>query len=567
MSSIKNELNETLLVPDSDFSSIGLKNKNTESKSTRKNQRSSAKVAGICFGILILVLTSLGVFYNYPCHYRSSPKENIKIGTDTKAAIPKIYKGPKNSIFNNSPGTNNNTVILLSIDGFKHGYFNYGLTPNIVNLGKTGIFPEYMLPSFPTITFPNHYTIATGLYPESHGIVGNTFYDSSLNDTFSYTSPESTDSKWWGGEPIWVTAAKNYLKTAIYMFPGSEAEIKGHRPTYSFPYKSDVSQTTKIDKLIEWLTLPPALRPTFLAAYFPEVDSAGHNFGPYSKEVNDSLVQIDNSIGYLTKRLAEINVSTNVNLVIVSDHGMSLSKVPRDSISLNSLLSKASLSHFDKDDFEKISLSSNSKHPIDTTNMIRAVHLWPHAGIYLYKDSDLQNVYQKLKSIENTSMFEVFLKKDIPDRFVFKNSLRIPPIVIIAKRPYFISYYAKKASSDLMNRQLYKSIKSFMNNKKEQTTNSLPDINIPNTAKEQKNFGVHGYDNMDVDMRAIFIGNGPAFKSSNKSPLFDNTANSNQIHNYPYIKNVDVYNILTSLLNIQPAPNNGTAAIASDMLV
>ncbi|OMJ30281.1 putative pyrophosphatase/phosphodiesterase [Smittium culicis] len=445
MSSTKNELNEALLVPDSDFSSIDVKNKNLASKSFGKNKRSSVKVVGICSGILILALTSLGIFYNYPCHYRDSPKDNIKIGTDTKTAIPKIYKGPKNSIFINPPGTNNNTVILLSIDGFKHDYFNYGLTPNMVNLGKAGIFPEYMLPSFPvspnsftpTLTFPNHYTIATGLYPESHGIVGNTFYDSSLNDTFSYTSPKSVDSKWWGGEPIWVTAAKNYLKTAIYMFPGSEAEIKGHRPTYSFPYKSDVSQTTKIDKLIEWLTLPPAIRPTFLAAYFPEVDSAGHNFGPYSKEVNDTLVQIDNSIGYLTKRLAEINVSTNINLVIVSDHGMSLSKVPRDSISLNSLLSKASLSHFGKDDFEKISLSSNSNHPIDTKNMIRAVHLWPHAGVYLYKDSDLQNVYQKLKSIENTSMFEVFLKKDIPDRFVFKNSIRIPPIVIIAKKVTF----------------------------------------------------------------------------------------------------------------------------------
>ncbi|OMJ30280.1 Ectonucleotide pyrophosphatase/phosphodiesterase family member 3 [Smittium culicis] len=106
-----------------------------------------------------------------------------------------------------------------------------------------------------------------------------------------------------------------------------------------------------------------------------------------------------------------------------------------------------------------------------------------------------------------------------------------------------------------------------MKNMKEQATNGLIDIDNPNLAKEQKNFGVHGYDNMDIDMRAIFIGNGPAFKSPNKSPLFDNTANYNQIHNHPYIKNVDVYNILTKLLNIQPAPNNGTAIIASDMLI
>ncbi|OLY82480.1 putative pyrophosphatase/phosphodiesterase [Smittium mucronatum] len=433
----------------------------------------------------------------------------------------------------NSPlNDKRNTVIVISIDGFAQDYFSLGLTPNIANLGKSGVFPEYMSPVFPSVTFPNHYTIATGLYPEHHGIVGNTFYSKALNDTFYYTQPSGLNSKWWGGEPIWVTAVKNNIVAGVNMFPGSESEIMGIRPTYYSAYNGSVTQISKMDGLVDWLELPSAQRPALLMTYFPEVDSAGHSFGPYSKGVNDSLVKVDSSIKYLVDKLVSKNLFDKVNIIIVSDHGMSLSLVPGNYISLNSLLAQANLE-----------LSQNSKKakclalkPVK--EKILAVHLSPHAGIYPVSDSDIMPIYKKLKMVEDKTRFSVYLKKDIPKRFVYDSNERIPPILVEVKEPYVIRYNATEYNSSDLSKRSY-------DLEKRQAATNTPS-------------GVHGYDNMEKNMRAIFVAHGPAFNSP-KVPT-----NST---NFPPISAVDVYDVVAKLLKVTPAKNDGNPAVAAGMVL
>ncbi|OLY81743.1 putative pyrophosphatase/phosphodiesterase [Smittium mucronatum] len=425
-----------------------------------------------------------------------------------------------------------NTVILISIDGFAQDYFSYGITPNIANLGKSGVFADYMKPVFPTLTYPNHQSIATGLYPENHGLISNTFYSERLNDTFNYLRPDSFTDKWWGGEPFWITAEKNNLTAVVDQFPGGLVEIEGIRPSYYSPYDLSVSQTTKMDKLINWLELPAAQRPTLLVSYFAEVDVAGHSFSPGTKGLKDAVIQADTSIGYLVNQLKSKNLYDKVNIIIVSDHGMEGSMIPKDYIYINDLLAKANLE-----------LSKNSKKakcsalkPVK--EKILAVHMSPNAGIYPVYDKDIMPLYKKLKMVEDQTKFNVYLKKDIPKRYIYKYNDRIPPVVVVAKEPYMMRFNStlynspdlSKRSSDLEKRQ--------------STTD------VPN--------GAHGFDNEYQNMRAIFVAHGPAFKSP-KTP----TASTN----FPPISAIDVYNVVTKLLKVPAARNDGNATIATNMLI
>ncbi|KAJ1962051.1 hypothetical protein H4R35_007390, partial [Dimargaris xerosporica] len=209
------------------------------------------------------------------------------------------------------------TVILVSFDGFRADYLDRGLTPHLLDIEARGGFrAEYLIPSFPSITFPNHYTLVTGMYPETHGIIGNEFYDPALNATFYYKNDTITmKSSWWGGEPIWVTAEKHGRISAIDMWPGSLATIRGLAPTHVIPYKSGVAARTKIDQLMAWMDLPLSARPSLLATYVPEVDSMGHTYSPDSAEVNAALVIADQSVEYLLKALEARNLTHIVNVI------------------------------------------------------------------------------------------------------------------------------------------------------------------------------------------------------------------------------------------------------------
>ena len=193
------------------------------------------------------------------------------------------------------------TVILISYDGFRWDYMEKVHTPNLDLIAKSGVKAKHLINTFVTKTFPNHFTLVTGLYEESHGIVGNTFFDPVFNETFFISSKNYLDSKWWNGEPVWITNQKAFKKSAVVFWPGSEVKIEGHYPTHYLPYDKSLSFEKRVDYIFKMLENDDP--PSFLAAYFNEPDHTGHKFGPNSPEVGSVIQRMDNVTGYLLENL------------------------------------------------------------------------------------------------------------------------------------------------------------------------------------------------------------------------------------------------------------------------
>ncbi|HEX7113384.1 MAG TPA: ectonucleotide pyrophosphatase/phosphodiesterase [Mizugakiibacter sp.] len=229
-------------------------------------------------------------------------------------------------------------LILISIDGFRADYLQRGLTPTLAALAADGVHAEAMQPSFPSITFPNHYTLVTGLYPDHHGIVHNTMQDPALGRFALGNRAAVGDGRWWAeGEPIWVTAEKQGLHTATMFWPGSEAAIHGVRPDHWHPYDGDVAPRARVDQVLTWLDLPAKQRPAFITLYFEAVDGAGHWHGPDSPELSAALRDTDAALARLVDGLRRRGLYDRVNLVIVSDHGMTATS-PAQTIYLDDLI-------------------------------------------------------------------------------------------------------------------------------------------------------------------------------------------------------------------------------------
>src|SRR6266567_8518126 len=189
------------------------------------------------------------------------------------------------------------TVILVSLDGFRYDYLHRYRPMNLNSLATGGVRARSMIPSFPSKTFPNHYTIATGLYPQNHGIVENNIYDPEFKSVFTLSKREEVQNgRWWLGEPIWVTAEKQGERAASFFFPGTETEIAGKRPTYWKTYDAKIPNEERVNTILSWLDLPRAERPTLLTLYFSDVDDAGHAFSPDSVETRDAVIRVDGEI-------------------------------------------------------------------------------------------------------------------------------------------------------------------------------------------------------------------------------------------------------------------------------
>ena len=323
-----------------------------------------------------------------------------------------------------------------------------------------------MLPSFPSVTFPNHYTLATGLYPESHGIVGNTFWDPEMEEEFYYTDePVSMQPKWWGGEPLWVTAENQGVKTAVHMWPGSEAGIGGIEPAFLDKFNHDEPLGKKVDRVLEFLDFPGAedtnisaktRRPQLIAAYVPVIDSNGHQFGPNSTEINDEIRKVDKMLESIFAGLRERNLTDIVNVVVVSDHGMATTSTNRV-IQLDDLIDMDMIEHTDG---------------------------WPLYGLRLRDSKHLDELYSRLAQEASASTnFNVYLRDEtMPQRFHFSHNDRIAPLWIVPKAGWAIvtrkDFDVKKAKE---NGEIYH----------------------PR--------GLHGYDHEHPLMRAIFVARGPAF--------------------------------------------------------
>ena len=214
-------------------------------------------------------------------------------------------------------------LLLISIDAYRADYINRGLSPTLAMLAKDGVQADSMQPSFPSLTFPNHYTLVTGLRPDHHGIVNNTMVDPQLGK-FSLSNRKAvSDGRWWDeGTPIWETADAHGLRTATMFWPGSEANIQGHHPDEWKPFDGAVTADARVDQILAWLNVPAAQRPTFLTLYFDAVDHAGHEYGPDSPQVNDALRNTDAAMARLVRGLKQDGLFDQMNIIVLADHGM-----------------------------------------------------------------------------------------------------------------------------------------------------------------------------------------------------------------------------------------------------
>jgi alkaline phosphatase D len=294
-------------------------------------------------------------------------------------------------------------VVLVSLDGFRYDYAKRYHAGNLLALGKAGAYAEAMIPSFPTVTFPNHISIVTGQYPEHHGIVGNSFWDPKLQQMYSMNRA-STESAFYHYKPIWVVAEEQRVKTAAMFWPTSDAEIEGVRPTYWEPYDGHVPNQERVAKVLAWLKLPEAERPHFLTLYFSDVDSAGHSHGPDSPETVDAVHRVDKLIGDLWSGLKALPFG--VNLIVVSDHGMQTTEGSVD-------LSR-----------------------VTDLSKVKVVTEGPVAFIYAPDSQTAAQVYGALKG--KSSLFDVYYRKDTPSNWHFNEGERIGDLVVCVKAPVSI---------------------------------------------------------------------------------------------------------------------------------
>jgi predicted AlkP superfamily pyrophosphatase or phosphodiesterase len=380
---------------------------------------------------------------------------------------------PRGGMVPTPPTTNPSVVVLVSIDGFRADYLARGVTPVLDSLARVGVRAEWLEPSFPTKTFPNHYTIVTGLRPDHHGIISNNIWDDELGRFAMSIRSAVQDARWWGGEPIWVTAEKAGRPVSAVFWPGSEAPIGGMRPTHWWTFDDKVPLADRVDSTLAWIDVPAADRPAVLTLYASPVDHAGHRFGPQSPLVSDSLRAADAMLRRLSDGLHRRGLADQVNIIVVSDHGMSETS-PDRVIALDDYIS------------------------LDDVR----INDWTPVAMIAPKAGRDTAVYRALKGAHPA--LDVYWKDELPARLAFGTNPRVPAIIAIAHDGWTITSRARAAS-----------------------------VRVG---------GDHGYDNALPSMRALFVASGPAFRRGVVVPAFSN---------------VDVYPLMTHILGITPAPNDG----------
>ncbi len=303
-------------------------------------------------------------------------------------------------------------VILISADGFRHDYAKKYNAENLLRLSENGVQAESMIPSYPSLTFPNHYSLATGMYPAHHGLVNNSFIDRESGEKYSMGAKAKVrDGKWYGGTPLWVLAEQQNMVAASMFWVGSEAEIKGIRPTYYYDYTEQISVEKRISIIKNWLSLPEEKRPHLITFYVSEPDHAGHSYGPDAPQTERAVKMIDSAVFQLTEAIKPLGLP--VNYIFVSDHGMT---------------------------------AVDREHPIATPKAIdTAKYIIASAGtmmdIHAKNKADIMPLYEQLKSNENG--YKTYLKENMPAHLHYSASddrmNRIGDIILIPEWPLVFS--------------------------------------------------------------------------------------------------------------------------------
>jgi predicted AlkP superfamily pyrophosphatase or phosphodiesterase len=213
-------------------------------------------------------------------------------------------------------------LLLIGIDGFRPDYLALPEARVLRGLAERGVLAAAMQPAYPSLTFPNYYTLVTGLHPDRHGIVNNSMRDPSLGNFAMHLRAAVADGRWWGGEPVWITARRNGLRTATLFWPGTEANVQGQHPDDWLPYDGAMSGAHRVQQVLDWLGRPEPMRPDFMTLYFEHVDSVGHDTGPDSPALRRAVAAVDSALGMLLTGIEHAGWADRINLVIVSDHGM-----------------------------------------------------------------------------------------------------------------------------------------------------------------------------------------------------------------------------------------------------
>jgi predicted AlkP superfamily pyrophosphatase or phosphodiesterase len=352
-------------------------------------------------------------------------------------------------------------LILISLDGFRWDYceLHPDESPTFRRLKREGVAARGLVPVFPSNTFPNHYTIVTGLYPARHGIVNNDFFDPALGEYFHFNQPTSAhDPRWWGGEPIWVTAIKQGQKAAASFWVGSEAPVNGVRPTFWKSYDYKIPFETRLDELIGWLKLSPAERPSIVTWYFEETNSAGHRFGPASPQVIAAVKLLDERLAAMLARFRAEGVEPN--LVLVSDHGMTDTSYERVVVLEDHL------------DMKNIRVDSDG-----SAAALRPVD---------------DNVEAVLAAFKHVAHVKAYRAEELPARFHFKDNPRIAPVWILPDEGWHVGTRANREKLRVRYPE-----KGYL-------------------------AGDHGFDPALTTMRGIFIAHGPAFRRGVELPEVEN---------------------------------------------
>jgi predicted AlkP superfamily pyrophosphatase or phosphodiesterase len=295
-------------------------------------------------------------------------------------------------------------VLLISLDGYRHDYTALYGPENLTRFAAEGVQATSLIPAFPSDTFPNHYGIVTGMFPGTHGIVANSFFDRERSASYQIGNAAAiTDGTWYGGTPIWSAAVRSGMVAASYFWIGSEAGIAGFRPTYATTYDGGVPHSERISQVLEWLSFPERYRPHFVTLYFSSVDTAGHGGGPASDGVRNAVLGIDRDLGVLFDGLRD--VEPEVNVFIVSDHGM----VDLDPAGIIDIDARADL------------------------RGLRAVNLGSKVFLYGEDPGRIEDAYRQLEAGQDH--YRVFRSGDTPDAWHAENT-RFGDIIVAADAPY-----------------------------------------------------------------------------------------------------------------------------------
>lgn len=371
-------------------------------------------------------------------------------------------------------------VVVLSLDGFRSDYPERAKVPTLDSLAKAGVKSAFR-PSFPSVTFPNHYAMATGLYPDHNGLINNSFYASDLDRIYRTQDRNAVKNPdFYGGEPIWITAEKQGIKSASYFWIGTETPIQGRQPSIWKTFDQTVPYTDRADSIVAWLQLPKEKRPHLLMWYIEEPDGTGHAVTPDSSAVITKVEELDGVLNHFFTEVRKLDIFPKIDFIVLSDHGMA-TFYPENYVNLNDYLPRDSFDYV----FDGV-----------------PTLLYP-------KPTYVDSAFAILQRIPHVTAWR---KNEIPKKYVYGTHPRIGELVV------------------------------------------MPDLGTMLHFRDQDNAflgGAHGYDNFASEMEAIFYAAGPSFPQNVERPA---------------MANVNLYLIISTLLGIEPAPNDGDSIVVSKLL-